>query len=38
MRIPKMTIDEKGIQPDYYLDEQIQPYEWSEFVAETLGE
>jgi hypothetical protein len=37
-RIPKMTIDEKGIQPDFYLDEQIKPYEWIGFVAEVLGE
>ncbi len=37
-RIPKMTIDEKGIQPDFYLDEQILPYQWIEFVAETLRE
>ena len=38
MRIPKMTIDEKGIQPDFYLDEQILPYQWIEFAAEVLRE
>ena len=28
LRIPEMTIDDKGIQPDYYFDKTIKPYEW----------
>ena len=35
-RIPKMTIDEIGIQPDYYLDETIYQNRWVEFVTEIL--
>ena len=27
-RIPEMLIDGKGIQPDYYFDKTIKPYEW----------
>jgi hypothetical protein len=38
MRIPGMTIDGKGIQPDYYLDTGIPDYEWVEFVSTTLNE
>ncbi len=37
MRIPDMTIDEKGIQPDYYIDRQFEPYEWIDYVVEILG-
>ena len=36
MRIPDFTIDEKGIQPDYYLDKSIPQYEWTEFVSKIL--
>lgn len=37
MRIPEMTIDDKGIQPDYYIDEGIEKYNWIRFTAETLN-
>lgn len=37
MRIPEMTIDEKGIQPDYYIDKQVPKYEWIEFVHNILS-
>jgi len=36
MRIPDMTIDEKGIQPDFYLGKGVMPYEWIDFVVETF--
>jgi hypothetical protein len=38
MRIPDFTIDEKGIQPDYYLDKSIPQYEWTGFVNKILNE
>ncbi len=38
MRIPEMTIDDKGIQPDYYMDKEIKKYEWIPFVMEVLNE
>ena len=38
MRIPNFTIDEKGIQPDYYLDKSIPFYEWTEYVNSILNE
>jgi hypothetical protein len=38
MRIPEMTIDDKGIQPDYYLDKSIPKYEWIDFVTKSLNE
>lgn len=34
MRIPDMTIDEKGIQPDYYLDRSIPKHHWIQFVLD----
>ena len=37
MRIPEMTIDDKGIQPDYYLDKSIPKYEWIKFVMNSLN-
>jgi hypothetical protein len=37
MRIPDFTIDEKGIQPDYYLDKSIPQYEWTEYVSKILN-
>lgn len=37
MRIPEMTIDDKGIQPDYYIDKEIPKYEWINFVTEILN-
>jgi len=36
MRIPEMTIDNIGFQPDYYIDKSIPKYEWVEFVTKTL--
>jgi len=38
MRIPDMTIDEKGIQPDYYLHKDIPKHEWMKYVTEMLNE
>ena len=38
MRIPEMTIDDIGIQPDYYIDKEIPKYEWINFVTEILDE
>lgn len=38
MRIPEMTIDGKGIQPDYYLDKEIKDYQWIDFVSDILKE
>ncbi|MCB9325614.1 MAG: peptidase S41 [Lewinellaceae bacterium] len=38
MRIPEMSIDNKGIQPDYYLDETISKFDWISFVISILNE
>ena len=38
LRIPDMTIDEKGIQPDYYLDKEIPKYEWTGYVNKILND
>lgn len=38
MRIPHMTIDDKGIQPDYYINNQIPKYKWVDFVTDILNE
>ncbi|MBE4948834.1 S41 family peptidase [Chryseobacterium culicis] len=37
-RIPDMAIDEKGIQPDYFIDKTIPDYQWIEFVNDVLNE
>lgn len=37
MRIPEMTIDKKGIQPDYYIDKSIPQHQWIEFVSDVLN-
>lgn len=37
LRIPDFEIDNKGIQPDFYLDKDIPPHEWTEFVAKILN-
>ena len=37
-RIPEMAIDGKGIQPDFYIDKTIEPYQWIDFVRTTLGD
>lgn len=35
-RIPNMAIDNKGIQPDYYIDQTIQNPEWVEYARKIL--
>jgi hypothetical protein len=37
MRIPDMTIDDIGLQPDYYLDKTIPQHNWVEFVNNILN-
>ncbi|MCF6350947.1 MAG: S41 family peptidase [Flavobacteriaceae bacterium] len=37
LRIPEMTIDDKGIQPDFYFDKTIKPYEWIKKTIEILN-
>jgi Peptidase family S41 len=37
-RIPDMTIDSKGIQPDYYIDNEIQEYDWIKYVNDILNQ
>ena len=37
-RIPDMTIDSKGIQPDYYLDNGIEEYNWIDYVSTVLNQ
>ncbi len=37
LSIPGMTIDDIGIQPDYYLDKTIPQYKWAEYVNEILN-
>ena len=37
MRIPELVIDEKGIQPDYFLDNSIPKYEWVDYVVKILN-
>lgn len=37
MRIPEMTIDNKGIQSDYYIDRSVPQYRWVDFVNEILN-
>ena len=34
-RIPDMTIDGHGIQPDYYIDDGVNAWEWIDFVLTT---
>ena len=36
-RIPDFTIDYKGIQPDYYIDQTISKYDWIDFVNKILS-
>jgi len=38
MRLPEFIVDERGIQPDYYLDKDIPQYEWINYVNEILNE
>jgi hypothetical protein len=37
MRIPDFTIDEHGIQPDYYMDRGIPEYQWVEYTESILS-
>ncbi len=37
-RIPEMTVDGKGIQPDYFLDSEIEEHNWLDFVTKTLNQ
>jgi len=37
LRIPDMAIDEKGLQPDYYIDKSIPDYKWIDFVSGILN-
>lgn len=37
LRIPDMAIDGKGIQPDYYIDKGVAPYEWVPFAQRILN-
>jgi hypothetical protein len=36
MRIPHMSIDDKGIQPDFYISKDIPKYEWIDFVIDSF--
>ena len=38
LRIPGMTIDDIGLQPDFYLDKTIPQHKWVEFVNEILNQ
>ncbi|MBW6460369.1 MAG: hypothetical protein K0B08_07315 [Bacteroidales bacterium] len=38
MRIPEFSIDDKGIQPDYYLDKGIPEHKWVNYVNDILNE
>jgi hypothetical protein len=35
-RIPKMAIDDYGLQPDYFIDDSIPSNKWIEFVIEVM--
>lgn len=37
LRIPEMTIDNKGIQPDYFIYNNVPKYKWIDFVIEKLN-
>ncbi len=37
-RIPDFTVDEKGIQSDFYLDKGIPDYEWVNYVNQILNQ
>ena len=36
-RIPDMAIDDKGILPDYYLDNEIPQYEWVKYAQDSFS-
>lgn len=33
-----MAIDNIGVQPDYYIDEEIPEYKWIDFVSKILND
>lgn len=37
LRIPELCIDDKGIEPDFYLDPQIPGYKWLDHVNQILN-
>jgi len=37
LRIPEMTIDNKGIQPDYFIYNDVPKYKWIDFVINKLN-
>lgn len=37
-RVPDMTIDNIGLQPDFYLDKSIPQYKWVEFINDILNQ
>lgn len=38
LRIPDMAIDDKGLQPDYYIDKAIPKYKWVDYVQTILNQ
>lgn len=36
-RIPKMAIDDYGIQPDFFIDDSVPSYKWIAFVTEIMN-
>ncbi|MGQ3088011.1 S41 family peptidase, partial [Flavobacterium sp.] len=36
LRIPDMAIDDKGIQPDYYLDAEIPQHQWVQYAEDSF--
>lgn len=36
LRIPDMAIDDKGIQPDYYLDDEIPQQQWVQYAEDSF--
>ncbi|MGB3801983.1 MAG: S41 family peptidase [Lewinella sp.] len=37
-RIPHLAIDGVGIQPDYFIGDEVPPWEWVDFVRKTWGQ
>ena len=38
LRIPEFVVDDIGIQPDFYIDEEIPKSEWIDYVVKMLNE
>ncbi len=36
-RIPKLAIDDYGLQPDFFIDESVPSYKWLEFALEVIN-